>query len=137
MMAREVGLPIVRAIEAFGREQYAEATELLMPVRYRAHLFGGSHAQRDVVHRTLLEAALRAGRQTAGAGAGQRARVAQAALPLQQGTALASYAVVSFKPAIPPTIIATNNRRSAVAGSPNSTMPRITVPVAPIPVHTA
>ena len=61
MMAREVGLPIVRAIEAFGRKRYAETTELLMPVRYRAHLFGGSHAQRDVVHRTLLEAALRAG----------------------------------------------------------------------------
>jgi hypothetical protein len=32
-----------------------------MPVRYRAHAFGGSHAQRDVIHRTLLEAALRDG----------------------------------------------------------------------------
>jgi tetratricopeptide (TPR) repeat protein len=60
-MAREVGLPIVRAIEAFGRENYAEAVDLLMPVRYRAHIFGGSHAQRDIVHRTLLEAALRSG----------------------------------------------------------------------------
>jgi hypothetical protein len=30
-------------------------------VRYRASVFGGSHAQRDIVHRTLLEAALRAG----------------------------------------------------------------------------
>ena len=60
-MAREVGLPIVRAIEAFGRESYAEAVDLLMPVRYRAHVFGGSHAQRDIVHRTLLEAALRSG----------------------------------------------------------------------------
>jgi hypothetical protein len=35
--------------------------DLLMPVRYRAHIFGGSHAQRDIVHRTLLEAALRSG----------------------------------------------------------------------------
>jgi tetratricopeptide (TPR) repeat protein len=60
-MAREVGLPIVRAIEAFGRGKYAEAVDLLMPVRYRAHIFGGSHAQRDIVHRTLLEAALRGG----------------------------------------------------------------------------
>lgn len=60
-MAREAGLPIVRAIEAFGREKYAEAVDLLMPVRYRAHVIGGSHAQRDIVHRTLIEAALRSG----------------------------------------------------------------------------
>ena len=60
-MAREVGLPVVRAIDAFGRERYADAVALLMPVRYRAHVFGGSHAQRDVIHRTLLEAALRGG----------------------------------------------------------------------------
>ena len=59
MMTREVGLPIVRAIEAFGREAYGEAMDTLMPVRYRANLFGGSHAQRDIIHRTLIEAALR------------------------------------------------------------------------------
>ena len=46
-------------LDAFGRERYGEAVELLMPVRYRAHAFGGSHAQRDIVHRTLIEAALR------------------------------------------------------------------------------
>ena len=61
MMTREVGRPIARAIDAFGRERYSEAVDLLMPVRYRAHVFGGSHAQRDIVHRTLIEAALRAG----------------------------------------------------------------------------
>jgi hypothetical protein len=61
-MTTQVGLSIVRAIDAFGRERYDEAVDLLLPVRYRAHAFGGSHAQRDVVHRTLLEAALRAGR---------------------------------------------------------------------------
>jgi tetratricopeptide (TPR) repeat protein len=60
-MTREVGLPILRAIEAFGRQRYGETIELLLPVRYRAHIFGGSHAQRDIVHRTLLEAALRSG----------------------------------------------------------------------------
>jgi tetratricopeptide (TPR) repeat protein len=59
-MAREAGLPIVRAISAFARKRYAEAVDLLMPVRYRAHVFGGSHAQRDIVHRTLIEAAIRA-----------------------------------------------------------------------------
>jgi tetratricopeptide (TPR) repeat protein len=61
MMTREVGLPIIRAVEAFGRESYGETVDLLMSVRYRAHIFGGSHAQRDIVHRTLIEAALRSG----------------------------------------------------------------------------
>ena len=61
-MTRDVGLPILRAIRAFGAGRYGEAMELLMPVRYRAHAFGGSHAQRDIVHRTLIEAALRDGR---------------------------------------------------------------------------
>ena len=60
-MTRDVGLPIVRAIRAFGAERYGEAVDLLMPVRYRAQIFGGSHAQRDIVHRTLIEAAFRDG----------------------------------------------------------------------------
>lgn len=60
-MTREVGLPLVRAVEAFGRERYADVVELLLPVRFRAHAFGGSHAQRDIIHRTLLEAAVRDG----------------------------------------------------------------------------
>ena len=62
-MTREVGLPIVRAIESFGRGLYEESVDLLMPVRYRANIFGGSHAQRDIVHRTLIEAALRGGQR--------------------------------------------------------------------------
>ena len=33
-----------------------------MPVRYRTHRLGGSHAQRDIVLWTLLEAALRGDR---------------------------------------------------------------------------
>jgi tetratricopeptide (TPR) repeat protein len=60
-MTRRAGRATVRAIEAFGRERYDEAVSLLLPVRYQAHVFGGSHAQRDVVHRTLLEAAFRSG----------------------------------------------------------------------------
>ena len=60
-MTREVGLPIVRAIRAFGAGRYGETVDLLMPVRYRAQVFGGSHAQRDIVHRTLIEAAIRDG----------------------------------------------------------------------------
>jgi hypothetical protein len=61
MMTREVGLPILNAIVAFGAGQYGKVVDCLMPVRYRAALFGGSHAQRDILHRTLIEAALRGG----------------------------------------------------------------------------
>ncbi len=61
VMTRAVGHAVVAAIEAFGREAYADVVELLLPVRFRAHAFGGSHAQRDIVQRTLLEAACRAG----------------------------------------------------------------------------
>jgi hypothetical protein len=60
-MTREVGLPILSAIDAFGRGDYADTVSLLLPVRYKAHAFGGSHAQRDIVHRTLIEATLRGG----------------------------------------------------------------------------
>lgn len=60
-MTRAVGLPILRGIRAFAEGRYGETVEQLMPVRYRAHAFGGSHAQRDIIHRTLIEAALRDG----------------------------------------------------------------------------
>ena len=60
-MEREIGLPVVRAIAAFGRGDYQECAALIMPIRYRAHIFGGSHAQRDILHRTLIEAVLRSG----------------------------------------------------------------------------
>lgn len=60
-MTRDVGLPIVRGLAAFGRGEYGKAVEELMPVRYRACVFGGSHAQRDILQRTLLEAAIRGG----------------------------------------------------------------------------
>jgi hypothetical protein len=58
---RDVGVPVVRAIRAFGQGAYAETVRWLRPVRAIAHRFGGSHAQRDVLDRTLLEAARRAG----------------------------------------------------------------------------
>jgi len=60
-ITRDVGLPICRAIRAFGRCDYTEVVDELFPIRERVHHFGGSHAQRDIVARTLLEASLRAG----------------------------------------------------------------------------
>jgi hypothetical protein len=59
---REVGRPVTAAIVAFGRGDYDETLRLLRPVRNRAGRFGGSHAQRDILDLTMIEAALRAGR---------------------------------------------------------------------------
>lgn len=56
----EVGDPAARAIIAFGAGRYREAIDLLRPLRSIAHRFGGSHAQRDLLDLTLLEAAVRA-----------------------------------------------------------------------------
>jgi hypothetical protein len=57
---RDVGRPVVLAIKAFGSGHYAETVWRLRDVRNIAHRFGGSHAQRDVIDLTLIEAALRA-----------------------------------------------------------------------------
>jgi hypothetical protein len=60
---REVGHAATQAIKSFGDGNYAETIRLLRPVRNHAHRFGGSHAQRDVIDLTLIEAARRAGQQ--------------------------------------------------------------------------
>ncbi|NUR83016.1 MAG: tetratricopeptide repeat protein, partial [Nonomuraea sp.] len=61
LMTAEVGLPVCRALVAYGKQDYAAAVEHLWPIRHRVNDFGGSHAQRDAVYKTLLEAALRGG----------------------------------------------------------------------------
>jgi tetratricopeptide (TPR) repeat protein len=62
MMSREVGLPLAKALVAFGSGHYPETIDLIAPLRSVAHRFGGSHAQRDLLHLTMTEAALRSGR---------------------------------------------------------------------------
>ena len=61
MFVRDAGAPVTQAIHAFGRGDYAECVDRLRPVRGIAHRFGGSHAQRDLIDLTLVEAALRDG----------------------------------------------------------------------------
>jgi hypothetical protein len=61
-MTAEVGLPACRAIVAFSEGRYDDVVAELTPIRAVLHRFGGSHAQRDALQRTLLEAALRSGR---------------------------------------------------------------------------
>lgn len=59
----EVGRAATRAIAAFGEGDYASAVRLLRPIRHAAHRFGGSHAQRDIIDLTLIEAAQRDGQR--------------------------------------------------------------------------
>ena len=58
-----VAIPVVEGLAAFHRGAYAEAVELLLPVRVDLWQIGGSHAQRDIVDWTLSEAAARAGQR--------------------------------------------------------------------------
>ncbi|AMO25668.1 hypothetical protein UC35_22270 [Ramlibacter tataouinensis] len=60
-MSSEVGLPLARAFMDYARGNWAAAADGLFAVRDRAHGFGGSHAQRDILTLTLMDAAIRAG----------------------------------------------------------------------------
>jgi len=60
---RTVGIPVVEALSAFHRGAYDQAITQLLQSRFDLWQIGGSHAQRDVVDWTLVEAALRAGQR--------------------------------------------------------------------------
>jgi hypothetical protein len=60
-MTREVGLPLVEGVAAFAGGRFADAIAAIEPMRDQAHRFGGSHAQRDLITLTLVEAAIRCG----------------------------------------------------------------------------
>ncbi len=63
-MAATVGLPLVTAIEDYAGGRYSLATERLAAVRDVAQRFGGSHAQRDLITLTLVDAARQAGERS-------------------------------------------------------------------------
>ncbi|KAK3586633.1 hypothetical protein CHS0354_028490 [Potamilus streckersoni] len=54
-----VGLPICEALIAYDDGDYAKATELMYPLRYKVVTIGGSHAQRDLYNQFLIHAALK------------------------------------------------------------------------------
>jgi hypothetical protein len=56
---REVGRPVVLGLKAFGEGDYAGCIAAIQPVIPIANRFGGSHAQRDVLDLTVMEAAFR------------------------------------------------------------------------------
>lgn len=58
-MTAEIGLPACRASLAFTEGRYDDVIAELLPIRRIFNRFGGSHAQRDALHRTLLESAIR------------------------------------------------------------------------------
>jgi hypothetical protein len=66
LMAREVGLPLMRGLLALERGDPDSAADSIYPVRSAARHFGGSHAQRDLIDQTLLAAASRGGRRSIG-----------------------------------------------------------------------
>jgi len=63
-MARAVGLPASEAAFAFCEGRYDAAAEGFAAIRDGAWRFGGSHAQRDLLTLTLIEAARKAGKGT-------------------------------------------------------------------------
>jgi tetratricopeptide (TPR) repeat protein len=56
LTTRQLGLPACQALAAFGRGDYTLAITLLASLPAHVHRLGGSHAQRDVLHLTLLQA---------------------------------------------------------------------------------
>jgi hypothetical protein len=66
LMAREVGLPLMRGLLALARGHADGACDNIAPVRAAAQRLGGSHAQRDVIDQTLLAAAAQGGRYSLG-----------------------------------------------------------------------
>jgi len=81
-MAREVGLPLLRGLLAFGRGEFDAAADALYPVRMLAQRFGGSHAQRDLIDLTLLAAAARGLRRGLGQALVRERLMAKPATPL-------------------------------------------------------
>jgi hypothetical protein len=60
-MTAAIGMPTSRAVLRFGQGRHEDVVAELLPIRRTFARFGGSHAQRDVLARTLLESALRTG----------------------------------------------------------------------------
>ena len=60
-MTAEIGLPATRAVLAFAEGRYDATVSQLAPIRTTLARFGGSHAQRDALQRTLVVSAIRDG----------------------------------------------------------------------------
>ncbi len=61
LFTREIGQPAAQAVRAFAMGDFAQCAQLLRRIRSRSSRIGGSHAQRDLIDLTLIEAARRGG----------------------------------------------------------------------------
>jgi len=82
LMAREVGLPLMRGVIAFAKGEHDIAAETLYTTRASAQRFGGSHAQRDLIDQTILAATARGGRRALGRALVHERLMAKPATPL-------------------------------------------------------
>ncbi len=82
LMAREVGLPLMRGLLALARGDADGAADLIAPVRNGASRLGGSHAQRDLIDQTLLAATALGGRRALGRALLNERSLAKALTPL-------------------------------------------------------
>ena len=60
-MTADVGLPACRSVLAYIEDRHVDVVAELMPIRTILARFGGSHAQRDALQRTLVDSAIRSG----------------------------------------------------------------------------
>lgn len=63
-VTQTLGVPVVEAMAAHQKGDYGRAVDLLWPVRRDLNQIGGSHAQRDIFFQVLVDAAVKAGRDT-------------------------------------------------------------------------
>lgn len=82
LMAREVGLPLMRGLLALVRGDADGAVDLIYRVRGVSQRLGGSRAQRDLIDQTLLAAAAQGGRRKLGRALVNERGLARAMTPL-------------------------------------------------------
>ena len=58
-----LGLPVAKALLAHAKGEHGRCADLLFPLRQSLAPLGGSHAQQDIFHQILIDAALRDGRR--------------------------------------------------------------------------
>lgn len=63
-ITQRIGAPLVRAMRDYAAGSYADCANAMVALRDAAQQFGGSHAQRDLITLTLMDAAARAGDTT-------------------------------------------------------------------------
>ncbi|KAK2158222.1 hypothetical protein LSH36_174g01076 [Paralvinella palmiformis] len=58
-ITKDVGIRMCEALVAYDDDRYADAVDVLHPVRYKLVKIGGSNAQRDIFNQFLIHAALK------------------------------------------------------------------------------